>query len=288
MATVFARRAVRLAVLAAGLVLVLGGTARAQSDPNPGALTFTGGLDVLPGSTYVFRGIVQESDPKLTLWPYGDLGIALSSGYGSVKSVGINFGVWNSLHTGSAGSDGPGPMHYEEDFYSTLTLGFGKGVSVATTYTAYTSPNGSYDTVNELMFKVAMANRVAPYGILAFEMGDGSADLGNNAGTYLELGVGPAFPLGSGSTTATLTIPVKIGLSLSDYYEHPETGEDEAFGFFDFGASVALPLSGIPASFGSWNVHGGIDFLFLGNTTEAFNGGDNAKVTGLFGIGLTY
>ena len=44
------------------------------ADPNTGALTFTGGLDV--PTKYVFRGIVQEADSKLTLFPYGDLGIA--------------------------------------------------------------------------------------------------------------------------------------------------------------------------------------------------------------------
>src|SRR5688572_13681317 len=87
------------------LVTCLSGTAGAQTaaDPNPGALTFTGGLDV--PSVYVFRGIVQEADRKLTLWPYGDLGLALFSGDGGVKSVGVNLGVWHSLHTGSSGLD---------------------------------------------------------------------------------------------------------------------------------------------------------------------------------------
>ncbi len=42
------------------------------ADPNTGALTFTGGLDV--PTKYVFRGLVQEADSKLTLFPYGDLG----------------------------------------------------------------------------------------------------------------------------------------------------------------------------------------------------------------------
>ena len=51
------------------------------ADPNTGALTFTGGLDV--PTKYVFRGIVQEADSKLTLFPYGDLGIAFYSGEGA-------------------------------------------------------------------------------------------------------------------------------------------------------------------------------------------------------------
>ena len=36
-----------------------------------------------------------------------------------------------------------------------------------------------------------------------------------NKGTYLELGAGPNWPMG----TATLAIPVSVGLSLKDYYE---------------------------------------------------------------------
>ena len=96
-------------------------------DPNTGALTFTGGLDV--PTKYVFRGIVQEADSKLTLFPYGDLGIAFYSGEGAIKSASVNFGVWNALLTGSSGLDGDtDKLHYEEDFYATLNLGFARGL----------------------------------------------------------------------------------------------------------------------------------------------------------------
>ena len=129
------------------------------ADPNTGALTFTGGLDV--PTKYVFRGIVQEADSKLTLFPYGDLGIAFYSGEGAIKTASVNFGVWNALLTGSSGLDGPeDKLHYEEDFYATLNLGFGGGFSLGTTYTAYTSPNGMFGTVQELMFKVPEGQQV--------------------------------------------------------------------------------------------------------------------------------
>ena len=95
-----------------------------------------------------------------------------------MKSVGINFGTWNSLHTGDTGTDGPSTkLWYESDFYTTLGLGFGGGVSFATTYTAYTSPNNSYSTVKEIMFKLAVDDSaylgkaaVKPYVILAQEL----------------------------------------------------------------------------------------------------------------------
>jgi hypothetical protein len=269
------------------------GTAFAQTDPNPGALTFTGGLDF--PTLYFFRGIRQETDQKLTMWPYGDLGIALYSGDGGLKSASVNVGVWNSLHTGSSGTDGvSGKLHYEEDFYATLGLGFGGGITLGTTYMALTSPNNMFATVKELQFKVSKAHWLNPYGFLAFELSDdGQADgghtFGGSKGTYLELGVGPSWPLGDG--IATLAVPVKIGLSLSDYYERiDEAGNvaNDGFGFFDIGGLVTFPLKGIPSSFGSWNFHAGLDLLMFGDTTKAANLGDGSEFVFLAGIGLTY
>lgn len=268
-------------------------TASAQADPNPGALTVTAGLDF--PSLYFFRGIRQETDPGLTMWPFGDLGIALYSGDGGLKSASVNVGVWNSLHTGSSGSDGPtGGLHYEEDFYTTLGLGFGGGITVSTTFMALTSPNAMFATVKELQFKVAKAHWLNPYGFLAFELSDdGQADgghtFGGSKGTYLELGVGPSWPLGDG--VATLAVPVKLGLGLSNYYE--QVGSDgtitsDEYGFFDVGGLVTFPLKGIPASFGSWNVHAGLDLLFLGDMTRLINEDESTKAVFLFGIGLTY
>src|SRR3954453_6812896 len=205
----FGSRKFCVALAGVALSMCMSGAAAAQpaaTDPNPGALTFTGGLDV--PTLYFFRGIRQETDPKLTLWPYGDIGIALMSGDGGLKSVGVNFGVWNSLHTGSSGTDGAsGRLHYEEDFYTTLSLGFGNGITIAPTFTAYTSPNFGFNTVKELSFKVSKTPMLAPYGIPAFELGDeagvnfGTADLGtagpeNKKGVYLELGAAPSFPIG--------------------------------------------------------------------------------------------
>ncbi len=280
-------KAAGVALTVSALALALPGTAGAQAadDPNPGAITFTGGFDVLPGSAYIFRGITQESDPKITLWPYGDIGIALQSGDGAIKSTSLNFGVWNSLHTGSAGLDGPsGQLHYELDFYATLGLGFARGFALATTYTSYTSPNSMFGTVQELAFKVSKAHWLNPYGTVAFEL-DGAAD-GHHSGNYLELGVGPSWPLMGGK--ATIAVPLKLGMSVGEYYESPLDGEDKAFGFFDVGALLTVPVGSQPGRFGSWNFHAGADLLFLGETTEYFNNGESTKVTGLLGIGVSY
>ena len=259
--------------------------AQAASDPNPGNLTITGGVDFL--NAYLFRGIPQDDTGVIT-WPYGDLGIALHSGDGIVKSVGVNVGLWNSLHTGAAGSDGPsGKLWYESDFYSTFGLVFGKGASLGVTYTAYTSPNGSFNTVRELSFKFAFDDtrslgRMAskPYVIVAREL-DGQADGGAEEGTYLEIGAAPGFPVAG----LAVNVPLRAGFSLGDYYEG--VSGDERFGFFSVAGIVTVPLSSMPTRVGSWNIHGGVEYVYLGDRNAEILG-DTSKVIGSIGIGLSY
>jgi hypothetical protein len=264
--------------------------APAPADPNPGALTLTGSIDFL--NQYMFRGIRQNST-GVAIWPAADLGIAAYSGTGGLKSVGVNIGSWNSLHTGDTGTDGPSTkLWYESDFYATLGLGFGGGVSLATTYTAYTSPNNSYSTVKEIMFKLAVDDSahlgkaaVKPYVIVARELdtapGLGQADAGTSAGTYMELGISPGYAF----SKASVAVPVKVGLSLDDYYELE--GTDHQFGYFSVAGIVTVPL-GSPSKFGSFNLHGGVEIQSLGDTTKFFNGGDGTQVIGSVGLGFSY
>lgn len=276
--------AARVAMVA--IVCGLHGTASAQGspDPNPGNLTLTGGFEVL--NAYLFRGIPQD-DTEVIMWPYGDLGIALHSGDGLFKSIGVNVGIWNSLHTGLAGLDGPGKLWYESDFYSTFAVGFGKGTSLGVTYTAYTSPNQSFNTVRELSFKFAlddsrslgrMASR--PYVIVAREL-DGQADGGAEEGTYLELGASPGKSFGR----LMVNVPLRAGFSLGDYYEG--VAGDERFGFFSVAGMVTVPLSSTPTRVGTWNIHGGVEYVRLGDRNAEILG-NTSKVIGSIGIGLSY
>jgi hypothetical protein len=117
-------------------------------------MTLTGSFDVV--STYMFRGIRQHST-GIALWPAADLGLAVYSGTGALKSVSVNTATWNSLHTGDTGLDGlSGKFWYESDFYAALGFGLPGATTLTTTYTAYTSPNNSYTTVKEIAFKLAV------------------------------------------------------------------------------------------------------------------------------------
>ena len=278
---------IRASLVAAVLLTVGTGSAAAQgADPNPGAMTLTAGIDF--PTVYFFRGIRQEADPDLTMFPFGDVGIALYSADEGLRSASVNFGIWNSLNTGTSGLNAEDPekrIAYEQDFYASVSLGFGGGVTITPMFTTYTSPNGSFGTVNEISFRVGHASRFAPYGLVAFEL-SGQADAASEEGTYAEFGVGPSWPVGD--TSVTVTVPVKLGLSLKDYYEHPEGTGDEKFGYLDLGVLFTVPFSSVPTRFGVWNLHGGVNFLALGDTTKSFNNGDGGQVIASVGLGFTY
>lgn len=267
-------------------------------DPNPGNMSLTGGFDTV--STYMFRGIRQHST-GIALWPVADLAVAIHSGQGSLKSVGLNLGTWNSLHTGDTGADGPnGKLWYESDFYTTLALGFGGGTSLNTSYTAITSPNNAFTTIKEIAFKLSVDDSrflgkasLKPYAFISFEFdtapGVGQADGGSKAGRYLELGVAPGYA----ASRVSVSFPVKLGMSLANYYElNSGTAAaprfvDHTFGYLSIAGVVTAPL-GRTTSFGAWNLHGGVEFQALGDTTKSFNGGEAHKAIVSAGIGFSY
>jgi hypothetical protein len=286
---------------AAALITCLASPAAAQDDPNPGDITISGALDF--SNAYMFRGIRQETE-GLIMWPYLDVGLTLFSGEGSLKSFGVNFGTWNSLHVNNpSGSDNVrnGKLWYESDFYTTFGFGLPGGVAAGVTYTAYASPNDAFTSVKEIAFKVSWDDSsalggaaVKPYVLIASELDTstavGQADGGSEAGTYLELGVSPGYT----APRFSVAVPIKVGLSLSDYYEHPVTGEDETFGYFSAGGVVTVPFTSMPTSLGTWNVHAGVEFQKLGETTKTFladlEDGElkSTKFIYTFGIGFSY
>jgi hypothetical protein len=262
-------------MVAIGLLTALAAPAMAQDAPP--TVTMSAGIDLT--NQYMFRGIRQHSSGIAT-WPFFDLGIGAFEGEGRLKSVGINVGTWNSAHSKPSG-------WYESDVYATVGFGFGGGFALASTYTSYTSPNDSFTHVKEILFKLALDDSEAlgpaalkPYGLLAFELatepGRYQADGGLEGGRYLELGIAP----GVSGSKASLTFPVKVGLSVGNYYELD--GVDNKFGFFSVGGLATVPVGS------HFNVHGGLEFQALGDTTTALNAGDGSQIVGSFGIGVSY
>ena len=66
---------------------------------------------------------------------------------------------------------------------------------------------------------------------------------------------------------------MKVGISMSGYYElnigtpAAPVYEDNKFGYFSIAGMVTVPLGGT-TSFGAWNVHGGVEYQALGDTTK--------------------
>ena len=77
-----------------------------------------------------------------------------------------------------------------------------------------------------------------------------------------------ASHLATAAPKAGIAFPIKVGMSLGDYYEL--AGEDNKFGFFSIAGIVTVPLGGT-TSFGAWNIHGGVEYQRLGDTTAALN-----------------
>src|SRR5687768_13486511 len=276
-------RMVRSLVVGLALVAVGASNAWAQVD-----LAVTGGLDVT--NQYNFRGIRQNRD-GVSIWPYIDLGIPAWSGDGALKAVTINLGTWNAFHSeidDFINLDGEVTSNkwYESDLYATLGLGFGPTV-VSFNYTSYMSPGNYFSHVKEFGIKAAFDDSGAlgkgalkPYALVAFELGDASADGGTDKGTYVELGVAPSYA----GTRASIAFPIKLGLSAKDYYEFG-TGSDSKFGYFSVAGIVTVPLGS------NWNVHGGGEWQTFGDNVRAYNGfgddGDSSSA-GIVSIGIGF
>jgi hypothetical protein len=274
-------RAVRFgfpAMVVLAVVLTAASPAWAQDPP---VVVVTGGLDVV--NQYNFRGIRQNTE-GVSIWPYVDFGLTPFRGDGALKSVGINLGTWNAFHSQINEDDfGTGNKWYESDLYAIVGFGFSKG-ALAFTYTSYTSPADLFAHVKELAVKLSFDDSAAmgrgalkPYALVAFELADdGQADAGGSKGTYLELGVAPGYA----GARPSVAVPIKLGLSASDYYEFG-TGDDSAFGYFSIAGIVTVPM-GAHA-----NIHGGVEFQAFGENVQDFNGQDTAGIASI-GLGFAF
>ena len=263
--------------------------------PNAGRLSISAGVDWT--SAYFFRGIKQETE-DLILQPYGELGMKLVDQAGALTALTLTGGFWNSLHTGPTGSDSPiavdPKVWYEFDGYVRLSAVLWEDLTTYALYTAYTSPNDSFGTVQEIAFGVGYndAKLLGPFALnpsvlIAFEL-DGQADAGADTGIYAQIGIAPGYTfLADSAYPIAVSVPLAVGLSLSDYYEFG-TGSDDTFGYFSGGVTVSVPLAFIPPDFGKWLVKAGVTVLYLGDNLTAINDGDRTQVIGTVGLAFAY
>jgi hypothetical protein len=269
----------------------------ALAQPNTGKVSFSAGLDF--SHAYFFRGIRQE-DEGFIAQPYGEIAFDLFEDAEGLNTGSLALGFWNSLHSGPTGSGNIGGLSqnttawYRSDFYAGLSLGLVGHWQAGVVYAQYMSPNDRFSTIKELALSLGFDDSewmgdlaLSPYVTLAIEVAGNAA--GIDEGVYVELGIEPGVEPGLPleDLPLSLTFPVTLGLSLSDYYQDA-LGANDAFGYFDLGILGSVPLLRVSESYGSWEVSGGVHLLFLGDTLEALNAGDQFQAIGSFGLSIGY
>lgn len=289
MTTPARRRAARVAAIALLAAVAAGSARTAHAQDGEGRLSFSMGIDT--SNAYFFRGIKQERS-GLVVQPYADVSAdLLSADNDSLSALTLTVGQWNSLHSGPTGAGTSGrttAMWYESDFFTGLTVGTDT-LTAGVAYTSYTSPNGSFGTVQEISLALSLDDSdrlripLQPHVGLAVEL-SGQADGGQSEGTYFELGVEPGIELIADEVS--IGFPATLGLSLNHYYEDGGDRND-VFGYFDLGAVATLRL-GMPESAGTWTISGGVHLLALGDYLKVLNDGDALQAVGSVGVNIAY
>jgi hypothetical protein len=265
----------------------------AEEQGNTGRISLNMGVDWV--TEYFFRGIAQQVG-GVNFQPYGSVAFTLVDNAGPLTALTATPGIWNNWHAGGGNLVEPvdPEFWYESDLYFTLAATLGEAVTVGLTYTAYTSPNDSFGTVQELALSLTLndsqwlgAFALNPSLLVAGEL-TGQADAGRARGVYVQLGINPGYTFAPESAyPLTVSFPVTLGLSASDYYEFA-TGDNPTFGYVQFGPAFAVALGFIPKRFGTWVVKGALELLVLGDTLEAVNDNEALKPIGRIGVSLVY
>ena len=263
-------------------------------EPKPeNALDVHGLVTIDVPTHYISRGLVLE-DQGFIVQPSIELDFTLFESEDAAVSKGVFFaGIWNSLHgqhtdAGLATADpdtGDRPpvttdIWYEFDWYTGVAFDIGD-FNLNLSYWEFISPNQGFGTSKNAQAKLSyndtgLWNRggdsgfaLKPYGIVFVETG-GKAGSGTEEGIYVELGVEPTvFTLGGeGSYPLALSVPTKVGLGFSDFYE-----EDEVLGFVSVGLKASVPLAFMPSRYGAWSASAGVYYYFYGDGVDDFNEG---------------
>ncbi len=277
--------------------------------PNQGAVSVSGNFTIT--NEYFFRGIFQENQGMIY---QPDLTVTFDLTAAGLEGVSAYVSTWNSIHDGPSSHTGSnGGQWYESDFLVGINFNILERLNADVSYIVYYGPSAGGIFAEEIDLKLVfddadlwteegfLAAGLQPYALVAFET-DGAADglstgggtVGSSEGIYLELGIEPSFDwVISEDLTIAMSVPVKVGLSLDDYYEsvNPTTTalEDEDFGFFSVGLTGSIPLDFIPADYGAWSLSASVTYLHVNDDFNGnFAGVDNDRIIGTLGVGFEY
>lgn len=266
----------------------------ALAAPNSGRLSFSFTNDFT--TAYFFRGILQERY-GLIMQPYGEVNVAFYNAEeddpGPFTYVGAFGGIWTSWHSEKTLADGNGSSNlYEVDYYGGLKFGLWNTLELKTGYVAYTSPNGAFRTVQEVLLSAALddsawlgAFALNPSAELAIET-DNTA-FGPEKGQYASFNIRPSYTIEAiENYPIELAMPCTVGLGIDDYFE--SANSQDRFGYFRGGLTASIPLAFIPEDYGSWSFTAGASVYAFGSKLQRANLGDTPWVVGTWSIGMTY
>ena len=241
------------------------------------------GIDIV--SQYVAHGVFFENQGAI-LQPYGGLSFQLHEGEGTLNSVSLDLGWWNtfhSRHTDAGAVNGGGASTtrswYESDFSIGLSFTMLKNLTLSPTYTWYLSPNDAFETGQTLSFKLSYddtdllgALALHPWVNVWWEV-ENKIGTGVDEGFLYEFGISPARSFGD----VTVSLPISVGLGSSDFYSNA-AGGNETYGYFTAGLSLSYALKCVPECYGVWSLHAGYSYYHLGDGTKDYatvaTGGD--------------
>lgn len=235
-------------------------------------------------NAYIFRGIMNEK--KGFIWqPWAELWFSLyESDEGPFRSLSFGTGIWNSVQSEKTLAQHDPKVVYETDVYPMFNIDFPWGLSLLTTYYFYTSPNGGFDTVQELNFKGSWDDseyleRFALGPWINFAMETDRTSFGDKEGSGIQMGVGPTlYEVPNETYPLAFTVPVELGISIDDYYEEPGRSND-VFGYLSWGLTATLPITAIPDDYGAWSVSVGGKGYYFSNALARVNTGKHLYPT---------
>ena len=203
----------------------------------------------------------------------------------------LTVGTWNSFGSDHDGSGQNNPSGwFEADFYVGTSYQIDQ-FTLGATVTGFYSPGGFFGDVEEIAFTAQYDDSayleewaVNPYAFLAFE----TRNENSSEGIYLELGGELNAPfIDSETLPVDLTFPFALGFSVDDFYDDGGA-DDDFFGFLKIGAEISTDLTVIPAGYGAWQAHAGLDLFFVNDDNNLLDNGDSFLPVARVGVSLSY
>lgn len=263
----------------------------------------TRGLNVYAGvdavSQYISRGLVFTDDFSIQPWIEFDVSLAQPA-EGPLTSVSGFFGNWNNI-TGSGPEDGrvrtgataDVENWYEADVYGGVRLTWFGLLQTSLRYNWYTSPANSFDEIHELDARVSIddtgfwSERV---GIDNFSMTPNirvARELDDSGGPeqwYIAPRLSPTLTVDSLPLDPSFTVPLAAGFGADGQYVD-SSGDEHAFGFFQTGLHVSVPVGALPEGRGSLSATAGVDVIILSDEGLSADGNRHETV---FRFGISY